>query len=91
MMNKVYVLISVKRGLARPVETALRKIPEVVEASIVSGRYDVFAKLQGKDLSSITDAILDKIHKIEGVVRTETLIALSLDITGEEPTPLRAL
>ncbi|MEW6070598.1 MAG: Lrp/AsnC ligand binding domain-containing protein [Candidatus Thermoplasmatota archaeon] len=90
-MSKVYVLINVKRGAAKKVESALRKLECVTETSIVSGRYDVFAKVEGKSLAEITDIIINKIHKMEGVERTESLIALSLELTGEEGPALRAV
>jgi Lrp/AsnC family transcriptional regulator for asnA, asnC and gidA len=90
-MNKVYVLINVKRGAAKKVQDAIRKLKNVTETSIVSGRYDVFAKIEGKSLAEITDVIINLIHKIEGVERTESLIALSLELTGEEGPGLRTV
>ncbi|MDI6708127.1 MAG: Lrp/AsnC ligand binding domain-containing protein [Candidatus Thermoplasmatota archaeon] len=90
-MEKVYVLINVKRGAAKKVHDSVRKLKCVTETSIVSGRYDVFAKIEGKSLAEITDVIINQIHKIEGVERTESLIALSLEMTGEEGPVLRAV
>lgn len=90
-MNKVYVLINVKRGAAKKVREEVAKLKGVVETSVVSGRYDVFAKIEGKTLAEITETIISDIHKIEGVERTESLIALILDITGEEGPPLRTI
>jgi DNA-binding Lrp family transcriptional regulator len=86
-MNKVYVLINVKRGAAKKVLETLRKVRGVTEASIVSGRYDVFTKVEGRSLAEITDIIINEFHRVEGVERTESLISLSLDITGEEYRP----
>lgn len=83
-MNRVYVLVNVKRGAAKKVQENIAKLRGVTETSIVSGRYDVFAKIEGKTLAEMTDVIVNQIHNIDGVERTETLIALSLDITGEE-------
>lgn len=90
-MNKIYVLINVQSGTAKKVMREITKIKNVVETSIVSGRYDVLAKLEGKSLAELTDVIINRIHKIDGVERTESLIALVLDITGEEGPPIRTI
>ena len=90
-MNRVYVLVNVKRGVVKDVLKELSGLKGVSEASIVSGRYDMFAKIEGESLPVITDTIINRIHKIAGVERTETLIALDLDITGEEGPVVRAI
>jgi len=89
-MNRVYVLVNVKRGTVKDVLKEISRLKGVSEVSIVSGRYDMFAKIEGESLPVITDTIINRIHKIVGVERTETLIALDLDITGEEGPAVRA-
>lgn len=90
-MNKVYVLINVNRGAVKNVLKEISNLKGISEASIVSGRYDMFAKIEGESLPVITDMIINRIHKIEGVERTETLIALDMDISGEEGPAVRAI
>ncbi len=90
-MNKVYVLINVKRGAVKHVLKEISSLNNISEVSIVSGRYDMFAKIEGESLPVITDMIVNRIHKIDGVEKTETLIALDMDISGEEGPAVRAI
>jgi len=57
------------------VKEKVEKIPGVVEAYCVFGRYDVIAKVKVKSWSELTSLIGDKIRTIAGVVATETLVA----------------
>jgi len=47
-MNRVYVLVNVKRGTVKDVLKEISRLKGVSEVSIVSGRYDMFAKIEGK-------------------------------------------
>ena len=90
-MNRVYVLVNVNRGAAQRVQDEIRKLEGVSEVSLVSGRYDIFVKIEGKTLPEITDTIVNKIHKLDGIERTESLISLSMDISGEEESGIKII
>ncbi|MBD3230986.1 MAG: hypothetical protein GF329_22595 [Candidatus Lokiarchaeota archaeon] len=50
----------------------LREMDEVDEANVVTGTVDIIAKVKGKDIQTISNVILSRIHKIDGVERTST-------------------
>jgi DNA-binding Lrp family transcriptional regulator len=47
---------------------------EVRDANAVTGGVDVIAKVEGKDIQTISKVILTRIHRIDGVERTSTHI-----------------
>ncbi|MEW6069475.1 MAG: Lrp/AsnC ligand binding domain-containing protein [Candidatus Thermoplasmatota archaeon] len=66
--------MSIKRGKGKELQTAIKALKGVESAELVSGRYDIVARLECNTLSELTKLILDKIHELEGIERTETLI-----------------
>lgn len=73
-MEKAYVLMKIKRGKGKELQATLKAIKGVQNAELVSGRYDLVAVLECATLSEVTNLILNKIHEIRGIERTETLI-----------------
>ncbi len=73
---KALVEISTEVGKARAVFDSVKKIENVKEAYLVTGHCDIVALVEAEDLKAIGDIILEKIHRIEGVVDTETLICV---------------
>ncbi|MEO1261062.1 MAG: Lrp/AsnC ligand binding domain-containing protein [Bacteroidota bacterium] len=58
----------------------LKKIPEVVEAFYTTGLYNIFIKIYCRDTNHLKNVLHDKIQKIPGIQRTETMIALEESI-----------
>jgi len=58
------------------VAAELKKIPEVVKIHYTTGNYSIFCKIHCKDTKHLREVLHDKIQKVEGIVRTETLISL---------------
>lgn len=54
----------------------LRKIPEVLSCHYTTGTYSLFLKIICRDTRHLRDVLHDKLQKIEGISRTETLISL---------------
>lgn len=77
-MTLCFVLMKVKAGFVVSVANELKKIPEVKETYPVTGGIDIITKIEGKDVETIAKTILAKIHKIEGVDRTQTHIVVPL-------------
>ncbi len=71
----VYVLIRVEAGKVWDVAQAIGKIKSVDRANVVTGPYDVIAYAA---LPSTEDLrkLMEGIHGVEGVTRTETCIAI---------------
>ena len=65
-----------KSSLYDQVIKKLYQIPEIVKLHYTTGNYNIFAKLHCKDTNHLKDVLHDKIQKIEGIERTETIISL---------------
>lgn len=52
------------------------KIPEVISLNYTTGNYSMFAKLLCKDTQHLREVLHDKIQKVPGIQRTETIISL---------------
>ncbi len=77
-MTLCFVLMKVKAGFVVSVANELDNIPEVKEVFPVTGGIDIITKIEGKDVETIAKTILAKIHKIEGIDRTQTHIVVPL-------------
>ena len=73
-MVVIYVLIVTEVGKENNVANALRKIKGVSEARVVYGEFDVVARLETQTLKEV-DEIVTAIRKIQGIIRTVTLIS----------------
>ena len=69
-----------KSSLFDDVSEELKKIPEVVEAFYTTGLYNIFIKIYCRDTNHLKNVLHDKIQKISGIQRTETMIALEESI-----------
>lgn len=69
----IYLL---KSSLYDSVVNNLKKIPEIVKVHYTTGNYNIFIKIHCKDTRHLKDVLHDKIQKVEGIERTETLISL---------------
>ena len=78
-MVTAFVMINVGAGehlnWISTVKENVEKLPEVVEAYCVFGRYDVIAKVKVQSWDELTRIVGDKIRTIAGVAATETLVA----------------
>ncbi len=73
---RAIIEILTQAGKARSVYDAIKKIEEVKEAYLVTGRCDIIALVEVKDLKTLGELVISKIHTIDGVVKTETLICV---------------
>ncbi|WP_342832593.1 Lrp/AsnC ligand binding domain-containing protein [Candidatus Hadarchaeum sp.] len=62
------------QNLVLTIKEKLEKMPEVVEACPVFGRYDMVARVKVKTLAELTRLVGDKIRSIDGVTNTETFV-----------------
>ena len=75
-MVKAYVLIEAKVGASQGLMNALKRNAGVVSASRVTGPYDVIAVVQEEDLNKVHELITEKIHHLDGVLRTTTSVSV---------------
>jgi DNA-binding Lrp family transcriptional regulator len=74
-MVTAIILLNVERDKVNEVARKLVDMQEISEAYSVSGRYDLAAIIRVKENEQLADAITAKLLKIEGILKTETLIA----------------
>lgn len=64
----------------------LMEIPEIVNINYTTGIYSIFAKLVCRDTLHLREVLHDKIQKVQGIQRTETII--SLEESLNRPVPI---
>lgn len=65
-----------KGSFYHDVSDALLKIEEIVELHYTTGGYGLFLKVKCKDTAGLRDLLSEKIQKVKGIQRTETIISL---------------
>ncbi|MEO1515002.1 MAG: Lrp/AsnC ligand binding domain-containing protein [Bacteroidota bacterium] len=71
----------------RMVEMELEKIPEIVECVNISGRYALLVKIYALNNRHLRDIIYEKIHPIEGVEGTNSIICFENAFVRNVPLP----
>jgi DNA-binding Lrp family transcriptional regulator len=69
---QAYVLIQAAVGRSAPVAQAVAEVQGVSSTDVVTGPYDVIARVQAADMDELGKLILSRIQGVEGVVRTLT-------------------
>lgn len=65
-----------KSSYYEQVAAQLEKIPEVVSLHYTTGPYSMYVRIYCRDTSHLRQVLHDKIQKIDGVERTESIISL---------------
>lgn len=74
-MVKAFVLIECEVNSVLPTIDALDELEEVVEASAVTGKYDVVAEIEVGEVHELRDIVTGTVHGIPGVETTTTCIS----------------
>ena len=69
------VLLTTEPGREQDVVNELSEMPEIEEAMVLFGEYDVYCKVVVDEFSQLSDLVLRKVRTISGVVETTTLTA----------------
>jgi len=72
---EAYILVDAEPGNIWEVADATLKIKGVIKAHAVAGQYDAIAYVEFTKMDDL-GAIIEKIQRLEGVRRTQTLIAI---------------
>ena len=75
-----------KSSMYNNAKKSLEKIDEVVSVHYTTGQYSMFVKIICLDTNHLRIILSEKIQKIEGIQRTETLLSLEQSI--ERPMPI---
>ena len=62
---------------------SLKNINEITDLHYTTGQYSMFAKLILRDTDHLREILHDRIQKIDGIQRTETLLSLKQSISRE--------
>jgi len=71
-----FVLINAEIGAESEVLKGLREIPEVKEAHMVYGVYDIIARIETGTMQELKDIISWKIRRLDKVRSTLTMIVV---------------
>jgi DNA-binding Lrp family transcriptional regulator len=74
MVNAI-VLLKVKQAHINDVAQQLAGLDGISEVYSVGGRYDLVAILRVKDNNELAQLVTERMHQVEGITDTETLIA----------------
>ena len=77
-MVEAYVLIQAEVGRSAEVADAVRKIPGVRFADVVTGPYDVVVRADAADIDGLGELIVATMQAVVGVTRTLTCPVLHL-------------
>jgi DNA-binding Lrp family transcriptional regulator len=98
-MVSAVVLLVVEKSKVNEVAERLVEMQGITEVYSVAGQYDLVAIARVRDNEGIADAVTNQMLKIEGIIKSETLIAFRafsrynlermFSIGNEEPPPGR--
>ncbi len=74
-MITAFVMLTAQPGLVKPLAERLLEVPGIGEVYSVSGPFDLVAIARVKRHEDLADLVTDHIAHLEGILRTETLIA----------------
>ena len=69
------VLLTVEEDEVHSIAEALLDMKEITEVYSVTGRYDLGVLVRGKDNEDLEEFITNQLLKVEGIMKSETLIA----------------
>jgi Lrp/AsnC family transcriptional regulator for asnA, asnC and gidA len=58
----------------------LEEIPEITSVHYTTGNYSMFARIHCRDTDHLKTVLHDKIQRVEGITRTDTMISLEESI-----------
>lgn len=72
----VYLTVAATPGAAAGVVRGLYAIPEVEDVVVITGSFDLLARLRVRDHEHLRRVLMSEIWKIDGLQRTETFLGL---------------
>lgn len=71
-MVEAYVLVQTEQGKMDDVAQSLGQLDPVSEANVVTGPYDVIARIVADDIDAIGKLVVSEVQTLGGVTRTLT-------------------
>ncbi len=76
-MTIAYLLLVVEGGKEQSTIEKLKQHKEVKEAHVVSGQYDIVAKVEFRDIQDIQSFVLKHIRPMSEIRATSTMIGMA--------------
>lgn len=77
-MVQAYVLITAAIGKVKQVAKEIRGLGGVKSMHVVTGPYDIIVLVETASLDALTNTVVEGIHKVKGVVDTNTAIVVEI-------------
>lgn len=75
---EAYVLLQTEQGRMAEIAQSLAQLPAVSAAHVVTGPYDVIARVRADDMDAIGQLIVSELQNVGGVTRTLTCPVVNL-------------
>jgi DNA-binding Lrp family transcriptional regulator len=76
MVATAFVLINTELGSEGDAVRALKAVPNVTEAYLVYGTYDIIVKVQGEDLDKVKQTITQSLRTMSNVRSTLSMVVV---------------
>jgi len=73
---KAYIMVTSSIGDVREVYSRLEDLDNAIDLNIVTGPFDIVVLVEADDLPVLTNAVVEEIREIDGVVDTNTAIVV---------------
>ncbi len=75
-MVEAYIMITAAIGKVKGVAKKLESLDDIKSVKIVTGPYDLIVLAEAKDLSTLTNVVMEELHRIDGILDTITAIVI---------------
>ena len=75
MATRAYILIETAVGKTNDVSSSLKEMEMMKSVDTVTGPWDIIAVVEVDDLPSIGELISERLHAINGIMKTVTCLA----------------
>lgn len=75
-MVHAFVMVKTAAGKSEDLLSAVRELPDVREAHVVAGDYDMIVEVEAEEVYDILHAASSDIQSLDGVSDTKTYIAM---------------
>ncbi len=82
----VYLFIQTEPGMATSVMNALVQAKAVTRAAAITGKHDVFARIDNVEFNELGTRLVDQVQRTPGVLRTTTSAGLPVSAAFTRPT-----
>ena len=75
MPTRAFILVETQVGRTNQVVQALRSLPGVKSADVITGNFDVIALIEVEGMGAMAELVTGQMQGIRGVLRTITCVA----------------